>query len=66
MSDYAVDPSALRETVASTLGAQAYKVEVALGEVILTAPVPADAPVPWPESAEIETVDIDLDQWRAA
>ena len=41
MSDYAVDPSALRETVASTLGAQAYKVEVALGEVILTVK-PAD------------------------
>ena len=41
MSDYAVDPSALRETVASTLGAQAHKVEVALGEVILTVK-PAD------------------------
>ncbi|MDR0275309.1 MAG: NADH-quinone oxidoreductase subunit C [Burkholderiaceae bacterium] len=36
MSEYAVDPQALRETVAGVLGARAQRVEVARGEVTLT------------------------------
>jgi NADH-quinone oxidoreductase subunit C len=43
MSEYAVDPQALRDTVANMLGARAQSVDVALGEVTLTV-APADYP----------------------